>query len=234
VEGHDARAKCAILASIAFGAKVVADDVYAEGITSITPADIGYAERKGLTVKLLAIAERITDEAGSAIGARVHPVLLPDTHPLASVRESFNAVFVEGGAVGDLMFYGRGAGGEPTASAVLGDLIDAAVNLSRGSHATIGALRDERILSIDDVRTEYYVCLDVVDRPGVLAAVAGVFGEHGVSISSMEQEGMGDEAKLMFITHAAHERAVQATLEGLDGLDAVHRIGSVIRLLATT
>jgi homoserine dehydrogenase len=233
VEGYDAAAKCAILASIAFGVNVVVGDVYHEGISGITATDIRYAQRKGYAVKLLAIAERLAPLEGSdiEISVRVHPVLVPVHHPLASVRESFNAVFVEGGAVGDLMFYGRGAGGGPTASAVLGDLIDAAVNRSKGSHATVGALSPARVRSVDDLDSEYYICLDVVDRPGVLAAVAGVFGRHGVSILSMEQEGLGDEAQLMFITHTARERSVQATLADLRELEVVHRVGSVIRVL---
>ncbi len=234
VEGYDAAAKCAILASIAFGVKVVVGDVHHEGISGITATDIRYADRKGYTIKLLAVAERLApagSELGTEISARVHPALVPAHHPLAAVRESFNAVFVEGGAVGELMFYGRGAGGGPTASAVLGDLIDAAVNRSKGSHATVGALGQGRIRPLEELDSEYYICLDVVDRPGVLAAVAGVFGRHGVSILSMEQEGLGDEAQLMFITHAALERSVQATLAELRGLDVVHRVGSAIRVL---
>ena len=155
---------------------------------------------------------------------RVHPAMVPADHPLASVRDSFNAVFVEGEAVGDLMFYGRGAGGGPTASAVLGDLIDAAVNRAKGSHASVGALAKARIRPIDEVETAYYLNLDVVDRPGVLAAVAGVFGDHGVSIRSMEQEGLGGEARLVFITHVAREADVQATIRDLHHLDAVDRI----------
>jgi homoserine dehydrogenase len=239
VEGYDAGAKCAILASIAFGAHVVAGDVYHEGISDISATDIGYATRKGLVVKLLAIAERDAAPPGGGgpapIGVRVHPVLLPATHPLAAVRESFNAVFVEGAAVGDLMFYGRGAGGEPTASAVLGDVIDAAINQQRGSHATLGTLDEVPIRAIDELRSEYYVRLEVVDRPGVLAAVAGSFGAHSVSISSMEQEGGGGQsaaATLMFITHDARESDVQATLRDLRELEPVRRVGSVIRLLA--
>ena len=140
------------------------------------------------------------------IGVRVHPAMVPVEHPLASVRESFNAVFVEGAAVGDLMFYGRGAGGSPTASAILGDLIDAAVNRHKGSHASVGQLSQGRASGpIDDVESAYYLNLEVLDRPGVLAQVAGVFGDHGVSIRSMEQEGLGDEARLIFITHRARE-----------------------------
>ena len=188
-------------------------------------------------MKLVAIAEKLVDggpgrgSAGVELAVRVHPVMLRSTHPLASVRGSFNAVFVQGAAVGELMFYGRGAGGNPTASAVLGDLIDAALNLRKGSSASVGALGEVPIRPIDELESEYYVHLDVVDQPGVLSAVAGVFGAHGVSISSMEQEGLGYEADLVFITHRALERDVQATLRDLRELDVVHHVGSVIRVL---
>jgi homoserine dehydrogenase len=262
VEGYDAAAKAAIIASIAFGVRVVAGDVTNEGIAHITRADIDYAAKMGYVIKLLAIAEQrdgLGGEAGGAaepagrvsassphgdgvwgrspqqkhseVGVRVHPAMVPAGHPLASVRDSFNAVFIEGAAVGDLMFYGRGAGGFPTASAVLGDLIDAAVNRARGTHASIGVLGKARIRPIDEVETAYYLNVDVFDRPGVLAAVAGVFGAHQVSIRSMEQEGLGDEARLVFITHTAREAAVQATVKDLHHLDAVDRITSVLRVI---
>jgi len=227
VEGFDAGAKAAIIASIAFGSRVVAGDVYREGIAGITPADIAYAAKMGYVVKLLAIAER----HDGALGVRVHPAMVPASHPLASVRDSFNAVFVEGDAVGELMFYGRGAGGFPTASAVLGDLVDAAVNLHKGSHGSIGTLAKAVLRPIDEVESAYYLNLDVFDRPGVLASVAGVFGRHDVSIRSMEQEGLGGEARLVFITHRAREAAVQATLRDLHHLDAVDRITSVLRVI---
>jgi homoserine dehydrogenase len=231
VEGYDAAAKAAIIASIAFGVRVVAGDVTNEGIAHITRADIDYAAKMGYVIKLLAIAEQREGSQGGEVGVRVHPAMVPAEHPLASVRDSFNAVFVEGAAVGDLMFYGRGAGGFPTASAVLGDLIDAAVNRARGSHASIGVLGKARIRPIDEVETAYYLNIDVFDRPGVLAAVAGVFGAHGVSIRSMEQEGLGDEARLVFITHTAREAAMQATVRDLHHLDAVDRITSVLRVI---
>ncbi|MGZ4693205.1 MAG: homoserine dehydrogenase [Acidimicrobiales bacterium] len=236
VEGYDAGAKIAILASIAFGARVVAGDVYHEGISGITADDMSFATRNGYVVKLVAIAEKLDANradasSGVELAVRVHPVMLRSTHPLASVRGSFNAVFVQGAAVGELMFYGRGAGGNPTASAVLGDLIDAALNLRKGSSASVGALGEVPIRPIDELVSEYYVHLDVVDQPGVLSAVAGVFGAHGVSISSMEQEGLGHEADLVFITHRALERDVQATLRDLRELDVVHHVGSVIRVL---
>jgi homoserine dehydrogenase len=231
VEGYDAAAKAAIIASIAFGVRVVAGDVTNEGIAHITRADIDYAAKMGYVIKLLAIAEQRDGSEGNEVGVRVHPAMVPAEHPLASVRDSFNAVFVEGAAVGDLMFYGRGAGGFPTASAVLGDLIDAAVNRARGSHASIGVLGKARIRPIDEVETAYYLNIDVFDRPGVLAAVAGVFGAHGVSIRSMEQEGLGDEARLVFITHIAREAAMQATVRDLHHLDSVDRITSVLRVI---
>jgi homoserine dehydrogenase len=232
VEGYDAGAKAAILASIAFGASVVAGDVYHEGISGVTVDDIAFAHRLGYEVKLLAIAEQ--DDAGR-IAVRVHPAMLPKEHPLASVRDSFNAVFVEGTSVGQLMFYGRGAGGAPTGSAVLGDLIDAAVNLRRGAHATVGSLPRATIRPIDEVRSEYYLNLEVADRPGVLHAVSGIFAEHEVSIRSMEQEAFEDrdDARLVFITHDAPESAVQATLHDLRQLDVVRTITSVLRVIGS-
>ena len=228
VEGYDAGAKAAIIASIAFGVSIVADDVHHEGISGITETDIDFAHRMGFVIKLLAVAEQ--DDAG-AVGVRVHPAMVPVAHPLAAVRESFNAVFVEGASVGDLMFYGRGAGGFPTASAILGDLIDAALNRHRGAHASVGQLAEAVLRPIDDVESAYYLNLQVLDRPGVLSQVAGVFGEHAVSIRSMEQEGLGGEARLIFITHRAREADVQATLRDLRGLEAVDRIGSVLRVV---
>ena len=231
VEGYDAGAKIAILASIAFGVRVVADDVSHEGISEITTDDIAFAGRKNFVVKLLAVAERFDDDPVPEIAVRVHPLLLPVTHPLAAVRESFNAVFVQGSAVGDLMFYGRGAGGDPTASAVLGDVVDAGLNLRRGAHASIGYLGDAKIRPMDELESEYYLSIDTVDRPGVLAAVAGVFGRHEVSIESMEQEGRGDAARIVFITHLARERDVRATVRELRELDAVRRVNSLIRVL---
>ncbi len=231
VEGFDAGAKIAIMASIGFGAKVVAGDVYHEGISEITQTDIAYARRLGYEIKLLAVAEKTTSDAGSAIGVRVHPAMVPATHPLASVRDSFNAVFVEGHSAGELMFYGRGAGGRPTASAVLGDLTDAAINLARGAHNVVPTGDAITIRPIDDLETAYYLNIEVDDSPGVLAQVAGVFGQHGVSIRSMEQEEVGTTARIVFITHEALERDVQATLHVLRGLDAVTGIQSVLRVV---
>ncbi|QXC63191.1 homoserine dehydrogenase [Aquihabitans sp. G128] len=233
VEGYDAGAKAAILASIAFGAKVVAGDVYHEGISNISATDIGFAARLGYVIKLLAVAELVSVEGDGPdeVAVRVHPAMVPVSHPLAGVRDSFNAVFVEGAAVGDLMFYGRGAGGAPTGSAVLGDLVDAAVNLRKGTHADLLALTRRPIRPIDELRSSYYVNLDVVDRPGVLRAVAEAFERHGVSIRSLEQEGVGEHARLIFITHRAREADVQGTLDDLRGLDVIHDITSVLRVV---
>jgi homoserine dehydrogenase len=232
VEGYDAGAKIAIIAMIAFGTRVVAGDVYHEGISEITPADIAVASRLGYRIKLLAVAELFGQDSGTTeVAVRVHPAMVPLQHPLAAVRDSFNAVFIEGSAVGDLMMYGRGAGGLPTASAVLGDVIDAAMNQRQGTHATIGSFTRARIRSIDELSSAYYLCLEVIDQPGVLARVADAFGRHGVSIRSMEQEGLGTEARLIFITHVATERDVQATLRELRDLDVVDRIGSVLRVV---
>jgi homoserine dehydrogenase len=231
VEGYDAGAKAAIIASIAFGAKVVAGDVYHEGISGITAGDIAVAKRLGYVVKLLGIAER--DAETGEIAVRVHPAMVPTTHPLASVRESFNAVFVEGDAVGQLMFYGRGAGGAPTASAVLGDLIDAAVNLDKGTHGSLGTFAKAKIRAIDETSAEYLLSLDVADEPGVLHAVTGAFAQHDVSIRAAEQEGIGPDARLVFITHSAREADVQATVKHLRDLSVVRRIGGFIRVIGS-
>jgi homoserine dehydrogenase len=239
VDGHDAAAKAAILASLAFRCDVVADDVPREGIASVHPVDIEFAARLGYVVKLLAVAERVDSEDDGAgvgrdvpeISVRVHPAMLPDTHPLAAVRGAFNAVFVEGDNVGELMLYGRGAGGRPTASAVVGDLIDAAQRLRKGWSAPLVRRVRPRIRPADDLRCAWYLNIDVVDRPGVLASVARVFGENGVSIRSMEQVGLHDEARLIFLTHVARQGDVMRTLEGLRRLDVVGHIGGVLRVI---
>jgi homoserine dehydrogenase len=232
VEGFDAGAKAAIMATIAFGAKVVAGDVYHEGISKLTSADIDVARRLGYVVKLLAIAE--LDPSSGEIAVRVHPAMVPVNHPLASVRESYNAVFVEGDAVGSLMFYGRGAGGLPTASAVLGDVIDAAVNRTKGTHGTLGTFAKARIRPIDETSAEYLLGLEVADEPGVLHAVTGVFAANDVSIRAAEQEIGGSEgaARLVFITHDAKESAVQATVHQLRDLPAVRKVGGLLRVIA--
>lgn len=228
VEGHDAAAKAAIIATIAFGAPVGPGDVYREGITDVTDEDIRSARILGYVVKLVAVAE----EVGGDIVVRVHPAMVPVHHPLASVRESFNAVFIEADAVGELMLYGRGAGGDPTASAVLGDLVDAARNLVGGGRgATIGELVAKPIRAMADVESPFYLLMEVADRPGVLAAIAERFGRHQVSIKSMEQRGIGADARLVFITHRAREADLAATLDALREVEVVHRVGSVIRVV---
>ena len=229
VEGHDAAAKLAIIASIAFGQKVVASDVYCQGISAITPADISIANRLGFAVKLLAVAE--VDEAGSVL-VRVHPAMVPHHHPLASVRDAFNAVVVDGRASGSLMFYGRGAGGDPTASAVLGDVIDASMNLNKGAHASLGVLGESKLRSMSSLIGEYLLPLEVTDRPGVLHAVTGIFARHGVSIRAAEQDGLGNGARLVFLTHDANEAAVQACIDELRKLDVVMHVGGLLRVIS--
>ncbi|MDQ3979237.1 MAG: homoserine dehydrogenase [Actinomycetota bacterium] len=236
VEGYDAAAKAAILASVAFGAEVAAGDVYREGISGITTEDMAMAHRLGFAVKLLALIEAfdgdgLSGEAPAELAVRVHPAMVPLDHPLAAVRDSFNAVFVEGEAVGELMFYGRGAGGRPTASAVLGDLIDAGVNLRQGraTHATVQGRA--RMRPIDELRSQYYVSIDVVDRPGVAEKLFGVTARHGVSIWKMEQLGLGDEARLVLVTHTTTERAMQETLHDFRELDVVDRVGTLLRVV---
>jgi homoserine dehydrogenase len=239
VEGYDAAAKAAILANVAFGARVVAGDVYREGISGITRSDIEVARHLGYVIKLLAIVEQTgSDDPAEAggVAVRVHPAMVPAEHPLASVRDSFNAVFIEGDAVGDLMLLGRGAGGMPTASAVLGDLLDACHNLTSGGTGRTVALRKTVLRTIDDVRSAYYLSLVVADRPGVLHAVSGVLGAHSVSVRSMEQEEVGDGsgARLVFITHPAVERDVQACLRDLHHLDVVQRVSGMLRVVGTS
>jgi len=229
VEGYDAGAKAAILASLAFGVEVVAGDVYHEGISSLTASEIATAGRLGYVVKLLGIAERDPDTGDVAV--RVHPAMVPVDHPLASVRGSYNAVFIEGDAVGSLMLYGRGAGGEPTASAVLGDVIDAAQHRVRGTHESVGALGTARIRGIEETSAEYLLSLEVVDEPGVLHAVTGIFADHGVSIRAAEQEGIGSDARLVFITHVASESAMQQTVEALRRLEVVHAVSGLLRVI---
>jgi homoserine dehydrogenase len=228
VDGYDAAAKAAIIATIAFGATVHADDVYREGITGVTAEDIESAATLGYVVKPLAVAE----EQDGGVAVRVHPAMVPVHHPLASVRGSFNAVFIEGEAVGELMLSGRGAGGGPTASAVLGDLVDAVKNLvSGGKGATIGDLVQRPIRPIDEAESPFYVLLEVADRPGVLAVIAGEFGRHAVSIKSMEQRGIGADARLVFVTHRAREADLRATVDALRHVEAVHRVGSILRVM---
>lgn len=230
VEGLDAGAKAAIIATLAFGQSVTASDVYTEGISKITAEDIELARRMGYAIKLLAIVDR---DANGSIGARVHPTMVPMSHPLASVRDSFNAVYVEGGGIDQVMFYGRGAGGHPTAAMMLGDAVDAATNKATGSAAVIGKLEAATITPMEALSSAFYISVDARDEPGVLAAIAGVFGDSDVSIRSMEQEGLGDQARLVFITHIAREADVTNTLATLKGLDVVKNIGQVLRVVST-
>jgi homoserine dehydrogenase len=229
VEGFDAAAKAAILATIAFDARVVAGDVYREGITRVTATDIANARRMGYVIKLLAIVEQAPGD--EAIAVRVHPALVPAEHPLASVRESFNAVFVEAEAAGELMFYGRGAGSLPTASAVVGDIVTVARALLAGERPGSGRVTEPGIIRpFDQTIVQYSILLDVADQPGVLAAVASTFGAHDVSIKSVWQEGAEDTAQLLLITHASREGAVQATLDALRELSTVRDVASVMRV----
>jgi homoserine dehydrogenase len=227
VEGYDAAAKCAILASVAFGARVVADDVYREGISGVTPQDFEDAARLGYVIKLLAIAELDDEE----IAVRVHPSMIPAEHPLAAVRGASNAVSIEGPRIGQLMFYGAGAGGDPTATAVVGDLVSVARNLLQGARGPGSApTTARRVRPMDDTRDQYYLKLRVEDRPGVLAEIADRFGRNGISLERVWQEGFADEATLSFITHRAQEGAFQKTMQELRELDAVHAVASVLRV----
>jgi homoserine dehydrogenase len=227
VEGFDAAAKAAILASLAFHTRVAAVDVYREGITEVTATDVASAKAMGCVIKLLCLASRVDD----AVTVRVHPAMIPRAHPLASVGDAFNAVFVEAEAAGQLMFFGRGAGGAPTASAVLGDIVAVARNRLTGARApSESAYADLRIRPIGEVVTRYHVCLDVADRAGVLATVAGVFARHGVSIATVNQAGRGDDAVLVIVTHGAPDAALAATVAELRVLDAVKAVASVLRV----
>ena len=229
VAGFDAASKAAILASIAFHTEVTADDVYREGILSVTAADIASAKSMGYVVKLLAICER----SNGGISARVHPAMIPRTHPLAAVREAYNAVFVEAESAGRLMFYGAGAGGQPTASAVLGDTVAIARNMLAGLRGPDSSTYAQLpLVPIGDARTSYYVQLDVADRPGVLAPVADAFAQQGVSIKALRQGGRGDDANLLIMTHVAREAALAKTVAVLGAMEAVRNVDSVMRVEA--
>jgi homoserine dehydrogenase len=231
IGGHDAAAKAAILAGLAFHSRVTLSDVYCEGIEAITAADVQLAREADSVVKLLAICERINTPDGPAISARVHPAMIPATHPLASVRGAFNAVFVESEAAGELMFYGPGAGGSPTSSAVLGDVVSVARNRVRGvvgpgesTHAEL------EVAPIGQARTSYQIAVDVEDRPGVLEAVAHEFANRTVSIKTVRQVGIDEDAQLVIVTHQAPEASLAATVEAIRDLDVVHAVSSVIRV----
>jgi homoserine dehydrogenase len=231
VDGFDAAAKAAILASLAFHTRVTAADVHREGISDVTAADVASARAMGCVVKLLAIAERGYDERGESVGVRVHPAMIPSSHPLASVGDAYNAVFVEAEAAGQLMFYGRGAGGSPTASAVLGDLVAVCRNRLAGSRGVgESAYADLRVRPMGETVTRYHVNLDVADKAGVLAAVANAFAAHDVSIQTVRQEGHGDDASLVLVTHAATDAALTRTVDELRSLDAVRAVASVMRV----
>jgi homoserine dehydrogenase len=236
VEGYDAAAKAAILASIAFHTRVTADDVYREGITKVSPADFESARALGCTIKLLAICERINDNGQQRVSARVYPALVPLEHPLATVNGAFNAVVVEAEAAGRLMFYGQGAGGNPTASAVMGDVVMAARNRVHGGRGP----RESRyaqlpIAPIGIIPTRYYVSMTVKDRPGVLAAVATEFGRREVSIAELRQDGLvGEDARIVVVTHRATDAALSETVAALSELDVVEDVTSVLRLEGTS
>ncbi|MFE5593663.1 homoserine dehydrogenase [Streptomyces sp. NPDC056549] len=229
VEAFDAAAKAAILAGIAFHTRVRLDDVYREGMTEVTAADFASAKQMGCTIKLLAICERAAD--GESVTARVHPAMIPLSHPLASVREAYNAVFVEADAAGQLMFYGPGAGGSPTASAVLGDVVAVCRNrLNEATGPGESAYTQLPVSSMGEVVTRYHISLDVADKPGVLAQVATVFAEHGVSIDTVRQQGKDGEASLVVVTHRAPDAALSGTVEALRKLDTVRGVASIMRV----
>jgi homoserine dehydrogenase len=229
VEGFDAAAKAAILAGLAFHTRVALEDVHREGISTVSALDVAAARDMGFVIKLLAVAELAEDEKGLVV--RVHPSMVPRTHPLAGVRGAFNAVFVEAESAGQVMFYGRGAGGAPTASAVLGDIVAVARHRLAGTRgpgeSTYAHLE---VRGIGDAVTRYYVNLEVADRPGVLAAVAQAFADHGVSIQNVRQDGRGDEATLVVRTHTARDADLHGTIEQLRSSDAVRRVVGVMRV----
>ena len=234
VEGFDAAAKAAILASLAFHTRVTGADVYREGITGITPADIASAHDIGCVIKLLAICQLSPLVAGVAdrrVSVRVHPAMIPRSHPLAGVGDAYNAVFVESMSAGRLMFYGPGAGGSPTASAVLGDLVTVARNRLRGAVGPGESSYAARPVSeISSVMTRYHLSLEVADRAGVLATIAHVFAEHDVSIETVRQNGRDAEAQLVIVTHHAQDASLSATVRALRKLDVVRAVTSVMRV----
>ena len=229
VEAFDAAAKVQILSSLAFGTELSGEEIYREGITGVRAIDVDFARRTGYVIKLLGVAERVGEHG---ISRRAHPALVPVEHPLASVHGAMNAVFVEGAKSGPLMWLGQGAGGEPTATAVLGDVLHAARNRVSGRHDVPFSV-DDRLQSVSagDIKSVFYISLDVLDEPGVLASVAGIFGNHGVSIQSMEQSGFGDEARLSFVTHSALTQNVHATIDDLAKLESVDSVGACFRVI---
>nr|WP_201760834.1 homoserine dehydrogenase [Nonomuraea sp. K271] len=229
IEGFDAAAKAAILAGLAYHSRVTAAEVHREGITEITATDVASAKDMGYVIKLLAICARSDD--GRSFGVRVHPAMIPRSHPLAGVREAYNAVFVEAESAGQLMFYGKGAGGAPTASAVLGDLVAVARNRLAGTRGPDeSTYADLAVHPMGETVTRCHVALDVADKPGVLARVAELFAKHDVSIQTVRQEGHGDDAQLVIVTHRATDAALSATMEGLRELDIVRAVASLMRV----
>jgi homoserine dehydrogenase len=231
VEGFDAAAKAAILASLAFHTPVTAADVHREGITEVSATDILSARGLGRVVKLLAICERNDAGNGQGVSVRVHPAMIPRSHPLASVGEAYNAVFVEAESAGRLMFYGAGAGGTPTASAVLGDIVAVARNRLAGTRgpdaSTYAGLP---VMPMGETLTRYHVSLDVDDKPGVLAPVAEAFARHDVSIEAVRQASRGAEAQLVIVTHTARDASLAATIRELEALPVVRAVASVMRV----
>jgi len=229
VEAFDAAAKVQILSSLAFGTELHGEQIDREGITGVRAIDVDFARRNGYVIKLVGIAERVGEWG---LSRRAHPVMIPVEHPLASVHGAMNAVFVEGTRSGPLMWLGQGAGGEPTATAVLGDVLYVARNRVGGRHDVPFSV-DDRLVSVEagDIRSVFYLSLEVMDEPGVLASVASVFGANGVSIQSMEQSGVGDEARLSFLTHAALTKNVRATIDELAKLKSVDSIGACLRVI---
>jgi homoserine dehydrogenase len=228
IEGFDAAAKAAILAGLAFHSRVTDNDVYREGISKITAADVKVAKAMEMVIKLLAIAE-LTPEG--AVSVRVHPALISRTHPLASVRDSFNAVFVEAESAGQMMFYGKGAGGAPTASAILGDLVAVARHkVNGGIGPKESDYADLKIAQIGQTKTRYLIRLNVADKPGVLESVAHVFASHQVSIQTVRQTGAGDKAELIVMTHSSNESSLSATVKDLKNLPVVTDVASVLRV----
>lgn len=231
IEGYDAASKIAILASIAFNCRVIFEDVHKEGISGVTLTDIIYANEMGYVLKLIALAK----EEDSGLDIRVHPMMIPKEHPLAAVSGVFNAIFVEGDAVGEVMFFGEGAGSMPAGSAIVGDIIDIARNLKYGGTGRLRVLNyeDKPIKKIGEINSSYYLLMEAADRPGVLAQVAKAFGDHQVSLASVIQKGpRGESAELVFITHLVREENLRRALKVIEGLEVVNKVQSVIRVEA--
>jgi len=229
IEGHDAKYKIAILASIAFTSRVNVDDIYSEGITKVSRRDIEYARELGYVIKLLAIAKR----NGEKIQIRVHPTLIPSAHPLASVNDVYNAVHIRGDFVQDVMFYGRGAGSLPTGSAVVGDVIEIArnINFNAGGRLPCTCFDRREVQAMDAVVTKCYIRMLVADHPGVLASIAKVFGDNDVSIASVMQKDLrGDNAEIVMVTHGVAERNFRRAIESIEKLPEVAEVCNWIRV----